>query len=248
MSDDLVNQLTLNFLISKNQLQKLNKKIMEDKDNVKGTNKKIYNERIRELFTKMLDNEEPEDLIQEVRTSFDYFLEKCIYYFKTIDNNEYLEKERKQTQNSDELGGEELGGDELGGDDLDYDDLGGDDLGGDDLDYDELDYDELDDDDLDEKNNYKMNCKKIELEECLEECSEEEEEPIIVRKKIKKNAYVSEGVDDIQKLPLNWFQNVRQEYKKNKIIPRKQEISIETDNTFNDFNSKKKNLYNLYGK
>ena len=31
MSDDLVNQITLNFLISKQQLQKLNKKTKENK-------------------------------------------------------------------------------------------------------------------------------------------------------------------------------------------------------------------------
>ena len=40
-------------------------------------------------------------------------------------------------------------------------------------------------------------------------------------------------IEDIQKLPLDWFQNVRQSYKTNKIIPRKREIVFQ-DETFRD--------------
>jgi hypothetical protein len=76
MSEELVNQLTLNFLISKNQLNKLNKKINEDKDNNRLTEKEKYQERIKNLFEDLLNNKTPNNLIQEVRTGFDFFLEK----------------------------------------------------------------------------------------------------------------------------------------------------------------------------
>ena len=50
MSDDLVNQLTLNYLISKNQLQKLNKRLKETTDTNRRTDREIYGERIKKLF------------------------------------------------------------------------------------------------------------------------------------------------------------------------------------------------------
>ena len=55
---------------------------------------------------------------------------------------------------------------------------------------------------------------------------------MIVKTKYKKPVN-SVGVEDIQKLPLDWFQNVRQSYKTNKIIPRKKEIVFQEE-TFRD--------------
>ena len=82
----------------------------------------------------------------------------------------------------------------------------------------------------------------------LEESEEEEEgqeleeesnktihNPVIV--KSKYNITNSVGVNDIQKLPLNWFENVQQNYKKNQIIPRKKE-PIMTDPHFRDVKKK----------
>ena len=50
MSDDFVNQLTLNFLISKQQLQKLNKKVKENSDQIKVKEIQKYRKRIITLF------------------------------------------------------------------------------------------------------------------------------------------------------------------------------------------------------
>ena len=56
---------------------------------------------------------------------------------------------------------------------------------------------------------------------------------------IVKNKYTnqSHGVDDIQKLPLNWFENLRQNYKQNNIIPRKKEATI-SEEAFRDVKKK----------
>lgn len=200
MSENLVNQITLNYLISKNQLQKLNKKINENTENNRKSDKEIYKDKIQKLFYDLLKDNPPDGLLQEVKTGFDFFLDKCIYYFKALEplNNELLEKNVEQEEDVLE--------------DLDEDVL-------EDVDEDE-DGDVLEDEDVEEEDkkvNYMNN--------------------VDVKPKYYKKSVISEGVENIQQLPLDWFQNVRQNYKKNKIIPRKKEIIID-DNTFS-FEKKK---------
>ena len=87
MSDDFVNQLTLNFLISKNQLQKLNKKVKENSDEIKIQEIQKYRKRITTLVNNLLDYQPPDDLLFEVKLAFDTFVDKSIYYFKAHDNS-----------------------------------------------------------------------------------------------------------------------------------------------------------------
>ena len=215
MSEDLVNQLTLSFLISKKQLQKLNKRLKETTETSRMSDKEIYNERIKNLFNDLLVDNPPTNLLQEVQTGFDFFLDKCIYYFKASDNNELLEKER--TNINDEQSHNII--------------------------HDDIDY-EKEERDI-ENGNYKEHSDEDEEEEEQEEEEEDEEQEeenvkeehihqptVIVKTKYKKPTN-SVGVEDIQKLPLDWFQNVRQSYKTNKIIPRKREIVFQ-DETFRD--------------
>ena len=67
-----------------------------------------------------------------------------------------------------------------------------------------------------------------EIDEIDEIDDDEIDEDVIEKKqstKIKqkyKTTPPSDGVDDIQKLPLNWFNNVRQQYTQNNIISKKQ--------------------------
>jgi hypothetical protein len=86
MSDDLVNQLTLNCLISKHQLQKLNKKNKNAMDEQKRKEIKEYEVRIQKLFTELLVCSAPDDLLLEVKSAFDHFIESSISYFKIHDN------------------------------------------------------------------------------------------------------------------------------------------------------------------
>jgi hypothetical protein len=160
----------------------------------------------------LLKDREPDDLLQEVKTGFDFFIDKCIYYFKAIDNNKILEKERTNKLNDNEYIK----------DDIDF---------------------EKEERDI-ERGNYK------EKEEDEDDVNEEEDEDddeeyksqtknnTFVNINVKpKKSNISEGVENIHQLPLNWFQNIRQNYKKNKIIPRKREIIID-DNSFS-FEKKK---------
>jgi hypothetical protein len=235
MSEELVNQLTLNFLISKNQLQKLNKKVNENIKNNRKTDKEIYNDRIKNLFNDLLVDQSPNDLLQEVKTGFDFFVDKCIYYFKALDNNELLEKERTSDYPSNTIIHDDIDyeKEERAIERGDYQEKEEDD---DDEDEDEEDYDEKEDEDedeedYDEKEDEEDYDEKEDDKEYEKEDDDKDDElkvqyvtkvqhPVIVKHKYnKKNNSV--GVDDIQKLPLDWFQKVRETYKKNQIIPRK---------------------------
>ena len=227
MSDDLVNQLTLNFLISKQQLQKLNKKTKDTAEQQKIKEVKEYSDRIKLLFNDLLVYQPPEDLLFEVKIAFENFIEKSIYYLKAHDNTENLEKERTEEIHED----------------IDFEKEEKDIVNGN---YKERSNDEESEE---EEEGYGEDDEDEEQEEEEEEEEEDEEEdnlcitnkptthhPIIVKSKYKKTN-TSEGVEDIQKLPLDWFQNVRQNYKKNQIIPRKKEATI-TEPTFRDVKKK----------
>lgn len=222
MSDDLVNQLTLNFLISKQQLQKLNKKVKETSDQRKIRETQEYSDRIKTLFYDLLVYQPPDDLLFEVKTAFDTFIEKSIYYFKAHDNSEDLEKERSQIIHEDVDYEKEEREIEKGN-------------------YIERSTEEEEEDEEEEEEENKENDEEaVEKEEVKEYTSSNKKtighEPIVVRSKYKKPTN-SVGVDDIQKLPLDWFENVRQNYKKNKIIPRKKEPTI-IEQTLRDLKKK----------
>ena len=210
MSDDYVNQLTLNFLISKTQLAKLNKKISQDSKSVLHEDKERFRKDIVQLFNKLLENEAPSDLLQDVRDSFDHFIDKSIYYLKVREdnnkNNEYYNKNDNFKEDENETSFKE---------DVDDDD---DDDEDDDVEEDEEDVDEDEtmviEDDVEEE----------------DETSFKEDNVVKVHKKVTKTTMVSNGVDDIQKLPLDWFNNIRQNYKKTQILSRKKELIIPNNN------------------
>ena len=194
MSDDLINQLTLNCLISKHQLEKLNKKIKESTENSRKTNTEIYGQRITQLFNDLLVNEPPTRLLQEVKIGFDFFIDKCIYYFKAVDNNELLEKER-----------------------VDDDDDSTSNIIQDDIDY-EREEREI------EKGNYEEHTGSNDDNDNDNDDNNDNElvqnnikPPVIVRNKY----YKKRNSIEVENIPLDWFQNVRENYKKNQIIPRK---------------------------
>jgi len=201
MSDDYVNQLTLNFLISKTQLAKLNKKIEEDTKNSLQTDKQIFREDIVDLFHKLLNNNIPSDLLHDVKDSFDHFIDKSIYYIKVHNDNN-----QKNTQDAEVASLDE---------DAEFDELDDDVASLDeDAEFDELEEDA--DEDADEV---------AELED-IAELDDVSREIISVRKKTRKQNMKTNGVEDIQKLPLDWFQSVRQGYKMTQILPRKKELVI----------------------
>ena len=247
MSDDFINQLTLNFLISKNQLQKLNKKVKENSNQIKIQEIQKYRKRITTLVNNLLEYQPPDDLLFEVKLAFDTFVDKSIYYFKAHDNSFKLENERLNKDIiHDDIDFEKEENDKEEEDDEKEDK--------DDEKEDKDDEEQDKDDEVQEKDNEvqekddevqekddDIQDKDIETQDKDLEAQEKDEEKSIYKHNniIVKNKYTnqSRGVDDIQKLPLNWFQNVRQNYKQNHIIPRRKESTI-SEEAFQDVKKK----------
>jgi len=239
MSEDFVNQLTLNFLISKHQLQKLNKKVKENADTSRKTDKELYGQRITKLFNDLLVNEPPDTLLQEVQIGFDLFMDKCIYYFKAVDNNDLFEKARtddypsdniihddidyEKEENSIERGNYKEDGSEKGSEDGDSEE------DSEDGDSEELHggvrgFPVVEESEEGESEELHGGVRGLGAQNPVEDGGIRGL-PVVKHKLYKKNTSV--GVDDIQKLPLDWFQNVKENYKKNQIIPRKKYITFE---------------------
>ena len=217
MSNDLVNQLTLNFLISKTQLQKLNKKVKETSDQERLREMQQYNERIKNLFNDLLVCQAPDDLLFEVKNTFDNFIDKTIYYFKAHDNNNELEMERAGNDIQDDIDYEKEAREIEKGNYLEEEEEG----------------QEEEEEEGQEEEGQEEEGQEEEEEE--QESSKSIHNPVIVKSKYSITNSV--GVNDIQKIPFNWFENVHQNYKKNQIIPRKKEPII-VDTHFSDVKKK----------
>ena len=240
MSDDLVNQITLNFLISKQQLQKLNKKIKQKEEDKMKTDMEIYKDQFVDLFFKMINNELPDDLLEDVKPSYTYFVEKSIYYLKMkASNNETLSSAAEEDLDASlEEEDASLEAEEDAVASLEAD----------------LDAEEEADLDAEEE-------ESSEAEEAAEELSNTNKGAILITQfepknetRYKKFANTkSKGVDDIQHLPLDWFSKVRQTYKQNQIIPRHKDSNTEIsskgvviESPTNYKNTEKKNINRLY--
>lgn len=238
MSDDLVNQITLNFLISKQQLQKLNKKIKQKEEDKMKTDMDIYKDQVVDLFFKMINNELPDDLLEDVKHSYTYFVEKSIYYLKM-----------KTSNNDTVLSAAE---------DLDEAESSGED----DLEADELSASEEESSEDEDTVASSSAAEEADEESSLEgELNNTNKGPILITQfepktetRYKKFTNTkSKGIDDIQHLPLDWFSKVRQTYKQNQIIPRHKDANTEIsskgvviESPTNYKNTEKKNINTLY--
>ena len=93
MSEDLINQITLDCLLNKKtygshvrtkKCKHLNKE-----------ERKFYRKRIFNLFKEMITFNVPEDLSPDVKVAYDNFIDSTIHYFKTTDNNDIIQSEYK---------------------------------------------------------------------------------------------------------------------------------------------------------
>ena len=100
MSEAIVNQITLDCLLNKDlyHTQIKNKKTKQ----INKEERKFYRKRIFNLFKEMINNNSPEELPQDVKYTYDNFIETAIHYFKTIDNNDIIQSEYKDIMNHSE--------------------------------------------------------------------------------------------------------------------------------------------------
>jgi len=91
MSDQLINQITIDCLINKSIYDKYMQSNITKLNNRKD--KKFYRKRIFSLTKELLINQEPENLFPDIKYCFENYVNTCIQYFKTIDNNDILQED-----------------------------------------------------------------------------------------------------------------------------------------------------------
>ncbi len=229
MNEDLINQLTLNCLISKTQLSKLNKHKKDSSEDLQKINdKQNYKKRVEELFNKLYEGDKPKDLLNDVETGFNYFVDKAIYYLKVVDANGELEKERSGNVPEKEVEKEVVS--ECNDDSDDPEDYYNDDK----PDYFSEEHSDVGNASEDEESKELVH-KQFELLYSVDKI--EIQQQLEVNKRHKKNIFPSEGVENIDELNNNWFEMSRRNIKQHSIIPR-----IKDNNNFNE----KKNIALLY--
>jgi hypothetical protein len=101
-SNDFVNQITLNCLISKSQLMKINETKIKKNIN-SGRNKKIkkYHSQLIKLFENLLNKTEPSNVFDDVKTSYVHFIDKAIIYLENDDEKNDDEKNNDEKNNDE---------------------------------------------------------------------------------------------------------------------------------------------------
>ena len=196
MSEDFINQLTLNYLVGGKTLNKINK-IKETQQSTSEIND--FKSRIQELFVSLLQNQEPEDLLKETKDAFNYFIDKSIYYFKIHDKHLILQEEEQEEEQSETSSNAE---DYYEDDKSDNFSEENSDVGN-----------ETEDEETKEKINDQFKMIQLTEQRIHVETTEK-----IVRPKIKQNMS-SQGVDNIDEVN-NWFMQAKNNKKQFSIIPR----------------------------
>ena len=120
-SNDFVNQITLNCLISKSQLMKINNTKIKKNLNVERSKKiKKYNSQLIELFEKLLNKTEPSDLFDDVKSSYIHFIDKTIIYLDNINTNIIEKQEEKEQEQKEEKEQNEQKNDDLLNEKINY--------------------------------------------------------------------------------------------------------------------------------
>jgi hypothetical protein len=94
MSENLINEITLDFLMNKDQYKKYILQKSSKKEHIKDI--KFYRKRIYYLTKELLlSKEQTKPLLPEVKNAFDNYIKTCINYFKTIDSNDIIQEDYK---------------------------------------------------------------------------------------------------------------------------------------------------------
>jgi hypothetical protein len=97
MSENFINQITLNCLLNNDIL---NKHLVNQKaQKLNKKEKKFYRKRIYNLFKQMiLGNIKEEEINPDIRYAYDNFINASIQYFKTVDNNDLIQSDYKDIE------------------------------------------------------------------------------------------------------------------------------------------------------
>jgi hypothetical protein len=98
MCDNLINQITLDYLINKEQYNKCVQNKMSKI--VCRQEKRFYKKRIIDLTKDLLSKPSVHEktIFPDVKYAFDVYIKTCVEYFKSLDNNDILQEEYKNME------------------------------------------------------------------------------------------------------------------------------------------------------
>jgi hypothetical protein len=95
MTNNFINEVTLDCLMNKEQYNKYISKKNSKRETIKDV--KFYRKRIYYLTKEMLlSKEQPMHILPEVKIAFDNYAKTCINYFKVIDRNDIIQEDYKE--------------------------------------------------------------------------------------------------------------------------------------------------------
>jgi len=104
MSDEFINQVTLNCLMNKDQYNKyIKNNTIKLPNSVNKKDKKFYKKRIYNIIKQLLSSQETEiepRLFTDVQKSFDNFVNICIHSLKVIDKTDIIQDDYKDIAES----------------------------------------------------------------------------------------------------------------------------------------------------
>jgi len=90
---EYISKITLECFMSKEQFAKyLDQKNLIVKDNNKK-DKKFYRRRIFDLTKQLLNNENPEVLMSDIKMNFENYVKSCIHFFKILDKTDIIQED-----------------------------------------------------------------------------------------------------------------------------------------------------------
>jgi len=102
MTENFVNQITLDYLINSNQLKNHLEKIKTKSASRKD--KKFYRKRIMNLTKDLLICKELEEpLLPDVKETFENFVKTCVEYFKTLDQCDIIQEDYNEMEEFDTI-------------------------------------------------------------------------------------------------------------------------------------------------
>ena len=107
MSSNLVNEITLEYLMSKEQHAKFMNKKKEGLSSGERKDKKFYRKRILNLSRDLLLNQVPDKMLGDVGAAFDHYVKTCINYFKILDETDIIQEDYHEIKILNDALGEE---------------------------------------------------------------------------------------------------------------------------------------------
>jgi hypothetical protein len=96
MSQSLINQITLDYLLNK---EKMGSHVIKQREKqISKADLKFNRKRIIDLFEDLITNNPPEDLSPDVNYAYHTFIKYAIDYFKVVDNDDLLQEEYKDIE------------------------------------------------------------------------------------------------------------------------------------------------------